>query len=53
MDILKTIVENKLVYLTFDELSKELSLITLKDRKTVKLMLKELLENGDLLFDVL
>ena len=51
MDILKIISENKLVYLTFDELAKELSLITLKDRPTTKLMLKELLENGDLLFD--
>ncbi len=51
MDILKTISDNKLVYLTFDELSKELSLITLKDRPTVKLMIKELLQSGDLLFD--
>lgn len=51
MDILKTISENKLVYLTFDELAKELSLITLKDRATTKLMIKELLENGDLLLD--
>lgn len=52
MDILKTISDNKLVYLTFDELAKELSLITLKDRPTTKLMIKELLESGDLLFDV-
>ena len=51
MDILKTIVENKLVYLNFDELVKELSTITLKDRPTTKLMVKELLESGDLLFD--
>ena len=51
MDILKTIVDNKLVYLTLDELAKELSQITLKDRTTSKLMIKELLENGDLLFD--
>ena len=51
MDIIKTIVSNKLVYLTLDELSKELSLITLKDRKTSKLMIKELLESGDLLLD--
>ncbi|MFQ6723752.1 MAG: ribonuclease R [Clostridia bacterium] len=51
MDILKIISDNKLVYLTFDELAKELSLITLKDRATVKLMIKELLESGDLLLD--
>ncbi len=51
MDILKIIQENKLVYLTFDELAKELCLITLKDRPTIKLMIKELLEEGDLLFD--
>ena len=51
MDILKIIKENKLVYLTLDELAKELSLITLKDRKTSKLMIKELLESGDLLMD--
>ena len=51
MDILKIINDNKLVYLTFDELAKELSLITLKDRPTTKLMIKELLESGDLLFD--
>ena len=51
MDILQTIIENKLVYLSFDELAKELSLITLKDRPTTKLLIKELLENGDLLFD--
>ncbi|MBQ7797505.1 MAG: ribonuclease R [Clostridia bacterium] len=51
MDILKIISDNKLVYLTFDELAKELSLITLKDRTTTKLMIKELLESGDLLLD--
>ena len=51
MDILKTISDNKLVYLTFDELAKELSLITLKDRATTKLIIKELLESGDLLLD--
>ncbi len=51
MNILKTIVDNKLVYLTFDELAKELSLIRLKDVKTTKLELKELLESGDLLLD--
>lgn len=51
MDILQTIIDNKLLYLNMDELSKELALITLKDRKTTKLMIKELLENGDLLFD--
>ena len=51
MDILKIINDNKLLYLTFDELAKELSLITLKDRPTIKLMIKELLESGDLLFD--
>ena len=51
MDILKTIVENRLVYLNFDELSKELATITLKDRPSIKLALKELLESGDLLFD--
>ena len=52
MDVLKTIIDNKLLYLNIDELSKELALITLKDRKTTKLMIKELLESGDLLFDV-
>ena len=52
MSILKTIVENKLVYLTFDELVKEITLITLKDRPTVKLMIKELIQEGDLLFDI-
>lgn len=52
MNLLKTIVENKLVYLTFDELAKELAMITLKDRPTVKLMIKELLQEGDLLLDV-
>lgn len=52
MDILKTIKDNKLLYLTFDELTKELALITLKDRQTVKLMIKELLESGDLLLDI-
>lgn len=52
MSLLKTIIENKLVYLTFDELTKELALITLKDRPTIKLMIKELLEEGDLLFDI-
>ena len=51
MDILKTIVDNKLVYLTFNELAKELSLITLQDIKISKLQLKELLESGDLLLD--
>ena len=51
MDILKTIIDNKLVYLSFNELAKELSLITLKDLKTTKLTIKELLESGDLLFD--
>lgn len=51
MNILKVISENKLVYLTFDELVKELSLIILKDRPTTKLMVKELLESGDLLLD--
>ena len=49
MNILKTIVDNKLVYLSMEELSKELALITLKDRKTVKLMIKDLLQDGDLL----
>ncbi len=51
MNILQTIVENKLVYLSFDELAKELALITLKDKATMKLSIKELLEEGDLLFD--
>ena len=52
MDILKTIINNKLVYLTYEEMAKELALITLKDKKNVKLMIKELLESGDLLFDI-
>lgn len=51
MDILQTIIENKLVYLNFDELAKELSLIILKDRPTTKLLIKELIESGDLLYD--
>ena len=46
MNILKTIVDNKLVYLTLNELAKELALITLKDQKTAKLMIKELLQEG-------
>ena len=52
MSLLQTIVENKLVYLTFDELAKELTMITLKDRPTIKLMIKELMQDGELLFDV-
>ncbi|MBQ7880924.1 MAG: VacB/RNase II family 3'-5' exoribonuclease, partial [Clostridia bacterium] len=51
MDILKTIIENKLVYLTLDELASEIAMIKLKDKKTSKLMVKELLESGDLLMD--
>lgn len=51
MDILQTIIDNKLIYLTVDELAKELSLITLKDKKISKLLIKELLDNGDLLLD--
>jgi len=51
MDILKIIVENKLVYLSLNDLTKELSMITLKDRKTIQLLIKELLLDGDLLFD--
>ncbi len=51
MDIIKIINDNKLVYLTLDELAKELALISLKDKKNFKLMIKELLESGDLLMD--
>lgn len=51
MDILKTIIDNKLVYLTLDELANEIALIKLTDKKTSKLLIKELLESGDLLFD--
>lgn len=51
MDILNTIIENKLVYLTFEEMAKELSLIILKDRKTTKALIKELIVSGDLLTD--
>ena len=51
MDILQTIIDNKLIYLTVDELAKELSLITLKDKKIIKLLIKELLDNEDLLLD--
>lgn len=52
MDILKIIIDNKLLYLTIDEVAKELALIKLKDKKTAKLMVKELLESGDLLLDL-
>ncbi len=51
MNILQTIIDNKLIYLSMDELAKELSQITLKDKKTSKLMIKELLDSGDLLLD--
>lgn len=51
MDILNTIIDNKLVYLTLDEMAKELSLIILKDRKTSKALITELIKSGDLLED--
>lgn len=51
MDLLQIIIDNKLMYLNLDEMATELSQICLTDKKTSKLMIKELLETGDLLLD--